>query len=156
MNKRITDLIYQRKTLTGLLVFFSICLTPAIVFCLFSIEGIVSGFIVILEGFLFARILRSIGMFLLREPVEPWYARSYSLALLLILGPFVNILCLWADCLIFTVLPMSKDIPQWARMLALIPIEFLWIILLDWRSDGSEDDSKPKWMHIPQNQKFNS
>lgn len=150
MNKRITDLIYQRNSLASLLVFFAICAAPSIVYCLLSPDCIVSMFIVVLEGLFAARVVRNIGIFVLREPVQPWYARLWSLALLLVSGPLVNILFIWVDCAIFTISPMPHDTPQWARILALIPIEFSWIILLDWRSI-STTSSEPNWRHIPQN-----
>jgi hypothetical protein len=49
---------------------------------------------------------------------------------------------------------VSDDIPSWARILALIPIEFAWVILLDWRSDTPGSSGGPNWTHIPRNPHF--
>jgi hypothetical protein len=74
-------------------------------------------------------------------------------AMLLIAGPIANIFVIWLDFLVFSISPMRDDIPQWARILALIPAEFSWIVLLDWRSDRNTS-SEPNWRHIPQNPHF--
>jgi hypothetical protein len=153
MNKKITDVIYDTNTLSGLVVIFIIYLVPATVFCLLSPDRILSALVVIMEGLFAARIVRNLGIFFLREPIEPWYARSWSLTFLLICGPLVNVFFIWVDCLAATISPVD-DIPQWARILALIPIEFAWIILLDWRSGDNRANHPPNWTYIPKNPHF--
>jgi hypothetical protein len=154
MSKRVTDVFSDTDLLLGVITILVIYLGLAFVYCLIVPDRLLSVLLLIVEGFYAARAIRNTGMFLLREPVNPWYARSYSLVFLVVFGFLLNVFVMAVDFTVADIVPVSDSIPFWARVLAIMPIEFAWVILPDWRSGDPPSGDGSDWTYIPRNPHF--
>jgi hypothetical protein len=151
MKKSITDVLKDREFSLGFTTMMVLNLLPVLVYCVISPYRFLALLLLVLEGRCAAIAIRKTGMSGLREPVNPWYARSYSLIFLIVYGLFVNILVVSIDSNLSDIIVVSNNIPIWARAMALTPIELAWLVLLDWRTVDVPNRGASNWTHIPRN-----
>jgi len=98
MKKSITDVLKDREFLLGFTTIMVLYFLLVLVYCLISPNKTLALLLLVLEGRCAAIAIRKTGISGLQEPVNPWYARSYSLVFLIVYGLLINILVVSIDC----------------------------------------------------------
>ncbi|MFC1604013.1 hypothetical protein ACFL5F_03205 [Planctomycetota bacterium] len=153
MNMKISfsDVLNDTHLVIGVSTIIVLYLVPALVYCIMVPDRILTLAILFMEACFAARVIRSAGMYFLREPVNPWYARSYSLAFMIISAILLNFFVMSVDAALVDIAPVSDNMPSWPRELALISFEFAWFILFDWHTKSTVKSDTSNWTYKRRN-----